>query len=337
MKNVRYDEGKVALKKPKRGSLFHKVCFLLGLGAFAIQSWGDTVQRNQCGGGLAHETDAYGDLLGNLVARVRLWPEFAPSETNACRGHFAFDTHVKVWRRHDVTCPELMVFRSSVPKSKTLLLELPGGGYNSQHMGEVPKLGRLTLDSGRFFAVLHYRIPRRPGRKIYEAPREDLARAVRWLRRHAAEYGWSPEAIGTVGFSAGGHLSVISAVSSRDRLYDPIDATDAVSPHLNFAVGVYPAYLLDDGATGPNVRRGDGANLLPELKFDAKTPPMLLLHGDDDYYSPMGSVALYRELHKRKIPAQLMVYSGASHGLNHNVNVCGWERSVLDWLLSLNF
>ena len=286
---------------------------------------------------LEHEADAYGGLLSNLVAQVRLWPGLAPGETNACRGRFAFDKRVKAWRRHDVTCPELMVFCPKVSKSKTLLLHLPGGSYMSQHMGGVPKLGRLALDSGRFYAVLHYRIPRRAGRKIYEAPREDLARAVRWLRSHAAEYGWDPEAIGTVGFSAGGHLSVVSAVSSQDRLYDPIDEMDVVSPHLNFAVAVYPAYLLDDGAMGPNARRGDGAALLPEFRFDAKTPPMLLLHGDDDKYSPVGSVKLYEELHRRRMSAQLMVYSGASHGLNDNVNVRGWRACILDWLASRNF
>ena len=286
---------------------------------------------------LAHETEAYGDILQQQVARVRLWPEFAPGETNACRGRFEFDTRVKAWRRLDVTCPELLVFRPDSLRTKTLLLDLPGGGYCSQHMGHVDCIGRLTLDSGRFFAVLHYRIPRRLGRKIYAAPREDLVRAVRWLRSHASEYGWDPEAIGTVGYSAGAHLSVISAVSSQDDLYAPIDAQDAISPHLNFAVAVYPAYLLDDGATGPNVQRGDGAALLPELKFDPRTPPMLLLHGDDDYYSPMGSVQLYAELHRRKIPAQLMIYSGASHGLNNNVNVRGWKNCILDWLTSRKF
>lgn len=303
---------------------------LLALAAILVSAGANAAE-------LDHETEVYGGLLSNLVTRVRLWPELAPGETNACRGRFAFDDRNKVWRRHDVTCPELMVFRPVAPKSKTLVLDLPGGGYLSQHMGVMPVFGRMTLDSGRFYAVLHYRIPRRPGRKIYEAPREDLARAVRWLRSHAAEYGWSSEAIGTVGCSAGGHLSVISAVSSQDRLYDSIDAMDAVSPHLNFAVGVYPAYVLDDGATGPNARRGDGAKLLPEFKFDAKTPPMLLLHGDDDYYSSMASVQLYAELHRWKIPTQLMVYSGASHGLNDNVNVKGWEGRILDWMASIGF
>ena len=288
-------------------------------------------------GEVAHEPEAYGGLLTNLIARVRLWPELAPGETNACCGRFAFDARLKGWRRHDVTCPTLMVFRPDVPKSRTLVLDLPGGGYNTQYMGHVKDMAKRVLDSGRFFAVLHYRIPRRAGRKIYEAPREDLARSVRWLRSHAAEQGWNPETIGTVGFSAGGHLSAISATSSQDRLYDRVDELDDLSAHLNFAVAVYPAYLLDDGATGPNAKRGDGAALLPEFKFDAKTPPMLLLHGDEDYYSPKGSVLLYGELHRRKIPAQLMVYSGASHGLSNDVNVRGWQNRILDWLASRGF
>ena len=61
-------------------------------------------------GEVAHEPEAYGGLLTNLVARVRLWPELAPGETNACCGRFAFDARLKGWRRHDVTCPTLMVY-----------------------------------------------------------------------------------------------------------------------------------------------------------------------------------------------------------------------------------
>ena len=51
----------------------------------------------------------------------------------------------------------------------------------------------------------------------------------------------------------------------------------------------------------------------------------------------MGSVKLYEELHRRKFPAQLMVYSGATHGLNDKVNVRGWEKRILDWMTSVNF
>ena len=287
---------------------------------------------------LANERAAYGAAFERIVACVRLWPGLAPHETSADSGRFAYDEERKAWRRYDVTAPELLILKPQTVKHDTMVLLMPGGGYVSNHMGVIRANALPVLKSGRWVAVLHYRIPRRPGRKIYEAPREDAARAIRWLRAHAAEYGFSSEKIGSLGFSAGGHLSAVSAVSSQDRLYDPIDELDAVPAHLNFAVAVYPAYVLDDGETGPNVRRGDGANLLPEFKFDAKTPPMLLLHGDnDDIASSLGSVKIYEELYRRKIPAQLMIYSDASHGLNHNANVRGWESRILDWLLSWNF
>jgi acetyl esterase/lipase len=213
---------------------------------------------------------------------------------------------------------------------------MPGGGYSVQSMSCGANT-RPILDSGRWLAILHYRIPRRKGRDIYAAPREDAARAIRFLRANAAKYGWSPEKIGAIGFSAGGHLAAISATSSQDVLYDRVDAVDDLSAHLNFSIPVYPAYVLDDGPTGRNERGGDGAAILPEFKFDAKTPPMFMLHGDKDYYSPMASVQIYAELHKRKIPAQLFVYANVSHGLGNTPNAKGWQQRIVDWLDSIRF
>ena len=286
---------------------------------------------------LENEDKAYGELHGRIVERIRLWPALAPHETEANPGRYAYDERVKVWRRRDVSCPEVVILRPKAPVRNTLVVVMPGGGYNSQHMGHVCRDSLPILESGRWVAVLHYRIPRREGRKIYDAPREDAARAIRHLRANAAKFGWAPEKIGAVGFSAGAHLAAISATSSQDALYDRIDALDDISPHLNFAVPVYPAYVADDGATGPNAHGGDGAAILPEFKFDAKTPPMFMLHGDKDYYSPMASVLIYAELHKRKIPAQLFVFANVSHGLGNTPNAKGWQNRIIDWLDSIGY
>ena len=86
-----------------------------------------------------------------------------------------------------------------------------------------------------------------------------------------------------------------------------------------------------------NVHGGDGAVILPEFKFDAKTPPMFMLHGDKDYYSPMASVQIYTELHRRKIPAQLFVYANVSHGLGNTANARGWQDRIVDWIESIGF
>ena len=286
---------------------------------------------------LENEDKAYGALQERIVARIRLWPGLAPHETESNRGRFAYDAKRKVWRRYDVSCPELVILRPAGTPRDTLVVVMPGGGYQTQHTGHICRDSKPILDSGRWVAVLHYRIPRRAGRNIYAAPREDAARAVRILRANAAKYGWSPEKIGAIGFSAGAHLAAISATSSQEVLYDRVDAADDLSAHLNFSIPVYPAYVLDDGKDSPNARRGDGAAILPEFKFDAKTPPMCMVHGDKDFYSPMASVQLYTELHKRKIPAQLFVYANVSHGLGDKVNVAGWQRRVVDWIESIGF
>ena len=289
------------------------------------------------GAELANEDKAYGALHERIVARIQLWPELAPHETNASLGKYVFDEKRNVWRRTNVSQPELIVLRPDKPMRDTLVVVMPGGGYQSQHLGHVCRESLPILQSGRWVAVLHYRIPRRKGRNIYDAPREDAARAIRHLRASAAKFGWAPEKIGAVGFSAGAHLAAVSATSSQDMLYDRIDALDDISPHLNFSVPVYPAYVAADGPDGPNKNGGDGAAIQPEFKFDAKTPPMFLVHGDKDYYSSMGSMLIYTELHKRKIPAQLFVYANVSHGLGNTANARGWQDRIVDWIESIGF
>lgn len=286
---------------------------------------------------LPNEALVFGDMGPCIVGRMALWPDVAPEEQLRERGHYAFDETNQVWRMRDVAFPEVVLFKPREVRSNTLVLGVPGGGYNSQNLKTFCCNVRPILESGRWVAVLHHRLPRRKGRPIYAAPREDGARAVRILRAQAAQYGYAPERIGAVGFSAGGNLVTLLATASQDEVYARVDAADDLSAHLNFAIPVYPAYVLDDGAAGTNVNRGMDAKLLPHFKFDAKTPPMFMIHGDDDPFSPMASVKLYEELRRRQIPAQLFVYARAGHGLGEGCNVAGWQSRIVDWLDRMGF
>lgn len=286
---------------------------------------------------LPNEVSAFGDMGRCIVGRVALWPDVAPEEKSRERGHYAFDETKQVWRMCDVAFPEVVLFKPRDVRSNTLVIGVPGGGYSSQNLKTFCCNVRPILESGRWVALLHHRLPRRKGRPIYAAPREDGARAVRILRAQAARYGYDPERIGAVGFSAGGNLVTLLATASQDEVYPRVDAADDLPAHLNFAIPVYPAYVLDDGATGTNVNRGMDAKLLPHFKFDAKTPPMFMIHGDDDPFSPMASVRLYEELRRRRIPAQLFIYAGAAHGFGEGCNVAGWQSRIVDWLDRMGF
>lgn len=273
-----------------------------------------------------NEKMAYGELSSCIVARLELWPGLAPHETTRERGSFVFDEKKGVWRPQDVSSPDVILLKPREVRHDTLVMAIPGGGYVTQNMGAFCRNVRPILDSGRWVAVLHHRIPRRPGRAIYDAPREDGARAIRLLRANAGKFGYSAEKIGVLGFSAGGNLAALLATASLDELYGKVDEADDLSASVNFAVLVYPAYVTDDGQT-----------LRPEFKFDAKTPPMFLMHGDEDEFTSMASVLLYSELHKRKIPAQLFVFAHATHGLGEGRCASGWPSRIVDWLDEMAF
>ena len=91
----------------------------------------------------------------------------------------------------------------------------------------------------------------------------DAQRAISLVRSKAAEWQIDAKRIGVLGFSAGGHLAAWSATNFDKRAYDKIDATDDASCRPDFAVIIYPGYV---------VKRGT-AELTPEIRVTPQTPP----------------------------------------------------------------
>ena len=170
-----------------------------------------------------------------------------------------------------------------------------------------------------------YRTPRPVGLPIYQSAWEDGQRAVRMVRSEAKKRGFDPEKIGVVSMSAGSHLALLLATSSQTPAYAPVDKLDTLPCHINWAVVNAPAYVTTDGEAGtPATMQGYGKDvkISSVFKFDEKTCPMSLHHGGMDIYSPNGSTLVYRELRKRKIPAELHIYPNIGH------RALGLERAV---------
>ena len=118
----------------------------------------------------------------------------------------------------------------------------------------------------------------------------------------SAAHGVSPDKIGFYGYSAGGHLTLLAALSSQTRTYEPVDEVDALPCNVNWAAPAYPAYVLTD--------KGE---IAPEFKFDSGTCPLFLMHGDSDGFSSMASVKVYEKLHAMRIPAEMHVFAKREH------------------------
>ena len=136
------------------------------------------------------------------------------------------------------------------------------------------------------------------------------------VRSEAAKRGFDPERIGTISMSAGSHLATLLATSALTPAYEKIDELDDVPCHINWAITGAIAYAVTDGIGVPNTRNGQAidAKLDSIFKFDEKTAPMCMFHGSDDPYSPMASTLVYRELRKRKVPAELHLFADRQHG-----------------------
>ena len=203
-------------------------------------------------------------------------------------------------------------------KTKAVQIIFSGGGYhwNKPEGMEVTPARRYLNAKGMAVVTLKYRSPRPAGGLAkHTSAWQDLQRAVRVVRSKAAAKGLDPDRIGIMGGSAGGHLALMGATSSRHRSYWPVDAIDKQPCKVQWAVAVYPAYSLTDGVDSQNKNGGNGDEdrLVPEFSFDLDTCPVLFLHGDADGYSPMASVKAWEQLRRMGVQGEVHTFATCGH------------------------
>jgi acetyl esterase/lipase len=231
----------------------------------------------------------------------------------------------------DVTKPTITIYRPATEKNTgTAMLICPGGGYWDlfwQLEGE--EVAAWLNSIGVTGIILKYRVPRRPDEPKGEParrPLQDAQRAVSLVRSQAGEWGIHPQRIGMVGFSAGGHLAIATATSFDKRTYEPIDDVDKISCRPDFAVPVYSGYL----------KAKDKDELAPGLRIPAGTPPIFLVHGDDDIVSsPENSVLMYLALKRAGVSAELHIYARTTHDFGVRTSdrpYSTWTAACAAWL-----
>lgn len=267
-------------------------------------------------------------------AVLDLWPGPAPGE----KGDVGPEKEVEakpgqrqVKRLTDVSKPTLTVFRPAKDKNTGAAVVIaPGGGYTILAWDlEGEEVAAWLNGIGVTGVVLKYRVPRRPGEpsdKPPLGPKQDAQRAVSLVRSRAKELGIDPTRVGMLGFSAGGHLTAWTATNSDRRSYEPIDDADKASCRPDFAVLVYPGYLVE---------RGKPDQLAPDVRVSKDTPPCFFAHAFDDGVSPENSVRMFLELKTLKVPAELHVYSTGGHGfgLRKEGKPCAtWTERCAEWM-----
>ena len=211
----------------------------------------------------------------------------------------------------------------------------PGGGYNIlAWRKEGLEVAEWFNSIGVTAFVLKYRVPRRIPDRIHWEPMQDVQRAIRVVRHQADQWKIDPARVGTLGFSAGGHLTVMSGVQFDTKCYEPVDEADALSCRPDFICPIYCAYLGQEYDDKKTAALGDLVTVTKQ------TPPTFMAVTWDDALRGAQSALLFARLREHKVPAELHAYSKGGHGygLRPSSNaVSKWPSQLHAWMASSGF
>lgn len=230
-------------------------------------------------------------------------------------------------RLTNVATPELHVFLPSshpVGNAKhTTVVIAPGGGYSILAWDlEGTEIANWLREMGITAIVLKYRVPSTKENQKWLPAVQDLQRSISLVRGKGIA-GVTPDRVGVMGFSAGGNAAARVAASTQ-RFYEPIDKFDEQLVVPDFAVLIYPAWLVEDGTT-----------LIKELNVTSETPPMFMAHAADDPVTCLNSVGLFTALQEKGVTSELHVFSSGGHGFGGRrtgAPTDAWKSLCRAWL-----
>ena len=109
--------------------------------------------------------------------------------------------------------------RIFVPRGKRrfpAVVEAHGGAWCEGNRANNDAINIAVAQGGVVVAALDFR---NPPDAIYPGSVADVNYGVRWLKSEAARFGTSPELVGSMGTSSGGHLVVLNALKPDDPRY----------------------------------------------------------------------------------------------------------------------
>ena len=223
---------------------------------------------------------------------------------------------------------KLNLSRPKSPQSKKLpcIVIIHGGGWAAGDRAGHDDLTWKFAQQGYVSATVGYRLA--PAHK-FPAQVNDVKCAVRFLRAHADEHGIDPDRIGAIGFSAGGHLSMMLGLTDKDAglegeggwseqssqvqaVVSFFGPTDLLAPDIPERVfGILENFI---GGT-KDQERAQYVKASPITYVTPGDPPMLLLQGTKDPLVPhTQTYPMLEAMTRNGVKGRVELIAGAGHG-----------------------
>src|ERR671935_426691 len=100
------------------------------------------------------------------------------------------------------------------PGARRAVVLIHGGGWHSGSKESLDATAlRFAQNGWTAFSISYRLVPPAP----WDAAKEDALTAVRWVRAHAAQFGFDPRRLTVFGTSAGGNLAALVATIARGQ------------------------------------------------------------------------------------------------------------------------
>jgi len=265
-----------------------------------------------------------------IPAEIHLWPNGAPGfesranekEIVTMRNDPGFSFPVTANIQNPSITPYLPP-AGTIPTAAVIVA--PGGGHRFLPMGfEGDDLGKWLSEHGVAAFVLKYRLARETN-SVYRIDVEalqDAQRAIRLIRSHAKEWNINTNAVGMLGFSAGGEVTYLAAMRYDDGLTNSTDAIDRISSRPDFQALIYP------GTSS-------------KITVNSNSPPAFLVCASDDRPDiSQGLPEVYLKFKAAHVPVELHIYTKGGHGFgirDRPLAVSSWQFRFDDWLTDMGF
>ena len=217
-------------------------------------------------------------------------------------------------------------------KNLPLVVWIHGGAWmlNDKYadMSYMKNTVKSFIDSGYALASINYRYSTD---SVFPVPIEDCNRAIEFLYQHASTYNIDKNKIAVIGFSAGGHLASLLALSNNNNVKQ--FASSPIHFKIKLALDFYgPSdfiMLANNPDTAINNMRNPVSILLGALPFerpdvakfaspvtyiDKNDPPFLIVQGEKDESVPnTQSKILHSWLTLNGVKNDLIIVPNAPH------------------------
>lgn len=261
---------------------------------------------------------------------IPLWPSGAPGSEARKAEPEKVAANGAVSNIHH---PTLTVYLPAKDKATgAAVIVAPGGGHRFHSIAhEGYSVGQWLADNGVAGFVLKYRLARddanaAPNPQPYTIKEHALAdgqRALRLIRSRAKEWGLNSNAIGMLGFSAGGEVVALAAMAAAPGDPAATDPIERESARPDFQALIYPG------------RSGD---IVPAKG----APPAFLLAGARDRADiSEGLPKVYLLFKAAEVPVDLHMYASAGHGFGlratNKTPVGSWPLRFREFLVDQKF